>query len=166
MKRKRRTGPLRRLSKLARDAGHSALAGAELSAAAGEVIARRMALGASAFAAPATADHAEFSRMVPEKIEALASASAAVTRLSMATMATNAKSSTNDAVSASRAMMDMAFCGSPSAALAVQSRVMNQWFLRGYGQSVALLVTGLKFQQAFLSPFHRAATRNAKRLRG
>jgi hypothetical protein len=164
MKRKRRADHLRRLSMLARDAGKSALANAELSSASGQVIARRMALGVSALAVPGSGDHAEFARMVPEKMEALASASVAVTRLSMKTMADNAKGSADDAASASRAMMDMAFCGSPAAALAVQSRIMNQWFLRGYGQSVAWLATGVKLQRALLRPFHLAATRNARRL--
>lgn len=140
------------------------LAGAELSAASGQVIARRLALGASAVAAPATADLAEFARMVPEKMEALASASNAVARLSLATLATNAGPSVSGAALGARALVDAAFCRSPAALLAVQNRVMSQWLSHSCSQSAALLAMGLRFQQAILSPFHRAATRNAKRL--
>lgn len=162
MRRKRRQ--LRKMNSMARSVGRSAVAATELSAAAGKVIARRVALGVSAMADPLGADHAEFGRMVPEKVDALTAASAAIARVSLATLGENARRSAGDITLASRAMMDFALSRSPAGLMAAQNRLAESWLRQGYAQSMALWATGLRFHEAALAPFHRAATRNARRL--
>jgi hypothetical protein len=52
----------------------NANSGSELASAAGQIIAKRVALGVAAIIDPMRADHAELGRMVPEKIEAFSAA--------------------------------------------------------------------------------------------
>jgi hypothetical protein len=160
----RRKRALQKTANIAYSAGRSAIATAELSAAAGQVIARRVALGVSAMADPIGADHAEFGRMVPEKVDALTSASTAMAKVSLAMLGENARRSADDAMRASQAMMDFALCRSPAAFMAVQNRWATSWLTQSYVQSMALWATGLRFHEAATAPYHRAATRNARRL--
>ncbi len=160
----RRKRALQKTATMAYTAGRSAIATAELSAAAGQVIARRMALGVSALADPLGADHAEFGRMVPEKVDALTSASTAMAKVSLAMVGETARRSADDAMQASRAMVDLALCRSPAAFMAIQNRLAQSWLTQSYAQSIALWATGLRFHEAAMAPYHRAATRNARRL--
>jgi hypothetical protein len=140
--------------------------GNELALASGEVIARRMALGAAAFADPLTADHVEFSRMVPEKMAALSAVAAIVQRRSTAVIAEMARYAGSEATIALRAAGELSRCRTPAEIAAVQSRFVLGWFSRAVSQSLVLGGLAMSAGGAMLVPVHRAATDNAKRLRG
>src|SRR3569832_1910810 len=73
MKRKlqRTARDARKLTRTLAAATASTVKTGELAVASGEVIARRVALGAATLADPASADHREFTRMIAEKVTAL-----------------------------------------------------------------------------------------------
>ena len=70
----------RRMQRTARAATRAALKGAALAQATGHVVAKRTALGLSAMANPAQADHAEFVRIVPEKMAAFSASAMTLMR--------------------------------------------------------------------------------------
>jgi len=137
----------------------------ELAAASGEVIAHRMALGAAALADPMTADHVEFSRMVPEKLAALSAVAAILQRRSAAVIAEMARFAGSEAAIALRAAGELTRCRTPADIAAAQSRFVLGWFARAVSQSLALGALAMSAGGAMLVPVHRAATANAKRLR-
>src|SRR6267154_2387155 len=99
---------VRKLSRTLAAARANTLKGGELAVASGEVIARRMALGATAFADPMTADHVEFSRMVPEKMAAVSAVAAIVQQRSGALVAEMARFAASEATLALRAAAELA----------------------------------------------------------
>jgi hypothetical protein len=137
----------------------------ELAVASGEVIAHRMALGAAAFADPMTADHVEFSRMVPEKMAALSAVAAILQRRSTALLAEMARFARSEAAIALRAAGEITRCRTPADIAAAQSRFVLGWFARAISQSLTLGGLAMSAGGAMLVPVHRAATDNAKRLR-
>ena len=166
MKKIQRTGrDARKLTRTFATAAATTLKGNELAVASGEVIARRMALGAAALADPMTADHVEFSRMVPEKMAALSAVAAIVQRRSAAVIAEMARYAASEATIALRAAGEIARCRTPADIAAAQSRFVLGWFARTVSQSLALGALAMSAGGAMLVPVHRAATDNAKRLR-
>jgi hypothetical protein len=156
---------VRKLSRTLAAASANTLKGGELAVASGEVIARRMALGAAAFADPMTADHVEFSRMVPEKMAAVSAVAAIVQQRSTAVIAEMTRFAAREATLALRAAAELALCRSPADLAAAQSRLLLGWFSRAVSQSLALGALAMSAGGAMLVPVHRAATDNAKRLR-
>jgi hypothetical protein len=166
MKKMQRAGrDIRKLTRTLADATATTLKGSELAVASGEVIARRMALGATALADPATADHVEFSRMVPEKMAALSAVAAVVQQRSVAVMAEMTRFASREATIALHAAGELALCSTPSALAAAQGRFVVGWFARAASQSLALGSLAMSAGGAMLAPIHRTATGNAKRLR-
>ena len=70
-----RKKPMASLTNVFDAATRNASSGSKLTGAASQIVAKRAALGVTAMFDPARADHAEFGRMVPEKIRAFSSAS-------------------------------------------------------------------------------------------
>lgn len=149
--------------KLTRTAAAATMA--TLKGAAGEVIGRRMALGATALADPLTADHREFSRMVGEKMAALAAVTTVLQQRSDAAMAEMTRIAGSEASIALRMAGDLALCRSPAEIAAAQSRFALGWLARAGSQWLALSALAMTAGGAMLAPVHRAATGNAKRLR-
>src|SRR3984893_12890932 len=146
MKKMQRTvRDVRKLTRTVAAATATTRKSSELAVASGEVIARRMALGAAAFADPMSADHVEFSRMIPAKMAALSAVAAATIAV--------------------RAAGEFALCRTPGEIAAAQSRFVVDWFARAVSQSLALGGLAMSAGGAMLAPVHRAATDNAKRLR-
>jgi hypothetical protein len=129
------------------------------------VIAERTALGMAALVDPTNADHLEFSRMIPEKMEAFSAASAVLQRRSGEFVAEIARFAGAEAAIAMRAARELALCRSPVDVIALNSRLALAWFGRAVSQSVALGTLAMSAGGAALVPVHRAATANARRLR-
>jgi hypothetical protein len=139
----------------------------ELGVNAGEVIAKRLALGAQALADPAGADHAEFSRMVTEKMTAFSQAGAAslahsgkAASLAMNYVAGEIAASTRAAAAISRA------ADNPASLAVAGAGIMMDWFGRAFEQSLAVAGLAGQMQSAAMKPIHRTAKRNARRLKG
>lgn len=133
--------------------------------AAGEVIAARLAILASAAADPANADFAEIRLMSAEKIEAL-TASGAVLADRMAAEGDRFGESIMDET---RLGLDvarrMSTAGSPGEALAVHAQWAVGWWGRASARALLLNAAALEAQQAAFEPIRRAALDNAERLK-
>lgn len=122
---------------------------AETMTASHAVIARRSAIIGAAINAPASADRAELSRMVPEKVNAFGASGASIGR---------------DIIAMQSALMQeavqlgmMAMTGRLPGAGALAERSANL--------AVKTMTLGAGMGARSLAPVHRAATANARRLR-
>ena len=136
----------------------------ELALASGEVVAKRLALGAAAMVDPLGADHAELARMIPEKVAAFSDAGAVLLQRSGAVARQVAKFAANEMALAMRAGMALAACRTPAELATAQSRLVTAWFGRAMSQSIALGSMAVRSQAAAMAPVHRTATANARRL--
>lgn len=152
------------MQRTASAATRAALKGAALAQATSHVVAKRTALGLSAIANPAQADHAEFGRLVPEKVAAFRASATALMRCSgeMAQQAT--RFATSETANAIAAAADLARCRTPAAALAVQSRFATAWLFRTFSQSIAVGALAMRSYGDVMTPVHRMAVRNSARL--
>jgi Phasin protein len=165
MKRLRRsTRDGRRIQRAARAGSLATLKSARLAQAAGHVLAKRTGLGLVAMANPAQADKAEFARILPEKAEASRASAITLMQCSgdIAWQATRFASS--EMAMASKAAADLARCRTPAAAIAIQSQFATAWFFRAFSQSIAVGALAMRSYSAVLSPIHRVAVRNSRRL--
>jgi hypothetical protein len=140
--------------------------GGELAFAAGEVVAKRMALGAAAIVDPLSADHAELARMVPEKARAFGDADTVMLQRSGAMAQQMAQFAANELALAARATLALAACRSPADLAAAQGRFVTGWLGRAMSHAIALGAMAVRSQAAAMAPVHRTATGNARRLGG
>jgi hypothetical protein len=146
-------------------AGTNSARNGGLAVAAGEVIAKRMALGAAALVDPMNADHGEFAKMIPEKTAAFSAAGLVWLQWSARVTQQMAVFAANEAALAAQAGAAMASCRTPADLAAAQGNFAMAWFSRALSQSVALGSMALRSQAAAIAPVHRSATANARRLR-
>jgi hypothetical protein len=137
-----------------------------LDVASGEVISRRMALLMAAVGDPANADQLKLARLVPQKLETAVAAAAILLERSAEMSQRVAMLAVDEVAVASRAMVAMATSTSPAMLAAAQSDYASARCRRLVAQSLLLGVMALRAQRAALAPFQRAATDNARRLRG
>ena len=138
----------------------------ELALASGDVVAKRMALGAAAMADPLHADHTEFARMIPEKAHAFSDAGVVLLQRSGAAVQQVARFAANELALATRATMALAACRTPAELAAAQARLLTAWFGRAMSQSIELNAMAVRSQAAVMAPVHRTAIANARRLGG
>ena len=147
------------------DAGTlAALKGATLAQAAGHVVAKRTALGLVAMANLAQADHAEFARIVPEKIEAFRASAIALMGYSAELAQQAARYASSEIAIASEAVVDLARCRTPAAAIGIQSQFATTWFARARSRSIAVAALAVRSYGAVTTPVHQVAIRNSRRL--
>jgi hypothetical protein len=148
------------MSAATRNAGDSN----DLAVAAGQIVAKRMALGMAAAFNPTQADHAEFGRMMPEKMEAFTAAGRimfdqgnqagwALTRLA-----------SDEVMTTARATIAMAGCASPAAMAGAQGQFALDWFSRAATNFFALGMLALGVQQAAMVPIQETVAANTERL--
>jgi hypothetical protein len=160
---KRASVALRRGARALEATGVTALKAAEMAHAAGTVIAERNALGLRAMTSPVEAT-AELSRLVPEKMQALSAVGAAVGEHT-AEMGHRMMRMASDELSiAARTMSHFWLCRTPADYFATQNRLVMDWFGRAFSRSMSMGTMISRSQAAVLSPVHRAATNNARRL--
>jgi hypothetical protein len=136
----------------------------DLAIAAGQVIARRVALGVAAAVNPMAADHAEFARMVPEKVEAFSAAGLAMLEHSGEVGNQISHFASHEMMSTARATVEMAICSNPLAMLKAQDRFVRAWWDRAAANMMALGMMALSAQAATLSPLQLAVAANSERL--
>lgn len=113
------------------------------------VISRRSAIFGSAVQSPASADHAELSRMMPEKMKAFGASGASMGR---------------DMMAIQSALMHEAM---QLGMMAMTGRLPGAGALaeRGANLAVNTMTLGAAMGARSLAPIHRAATANARRLK-
>ncbi len=125
---------------------------AETAAASRDVIASRTETIGEAMRSPATADHAELFRMVPEKIAAFSLAGEAVMKAGLAMQA--------DHLQFMQHLGAMMAQGRPPS--------VSAWFdlsNRSSAYALRTLEAGSRLGESALKPVHRTATANARRLK-
>lgn len=136
----------------------------ELAVASGRVIGHRVTLGTRAMMNPASADHAEFSRMIPEKIGAFSEAGSIWLRWSGRIAEQVAGYVRREVAAAETATRAMTACRSPAGLITLQQRAATDWMTRLLSQSLALGALAMQSQGATLAPVLRTAAANARRL--
>jgi hypothetical protein len=154
----------RRLQRAARATTRAVLKGAALTQATGDVMAKRTALGLSAMANPAQADHAEFVRIVPEKMAAFSASAMTLMQCSQEIAQQAARFATSEMANATAAATDLARCRTPAAAVAVQGRFATAWLFRALSQSIAVGALAMRSYGDVMTPVYRVAVGNSRRL--
>jgi uncharacterized membrane protein len=165
MKTTRQTGTdLRKVTKTLAVASTNLAKGAELAMASGRVVSKRAELGVAAIANPLQAEHRELERIIPEKTKAFSASNAVLIR-GLGEMAEQAASFViNEMAIATRMTSELALCRTPAAVLGLQSRLAMEWYGRVFSQYIELAALAVRSQGAMLTPVHRAAKDNARRL--
>jgi hypothetical protein len=145
-------------------ATRTAGSGSDLAIAAGQVVAKRVALGVAAAANPMAADHAEFARMVPEKLQAFSAAGMAMFEHSGEVGNRITRFASDEVMTTARATIEMATCFDPLSILEAQSRFMCAWWERTTANIMTLGMMSLSAQAAALSPIELAVAANTERL--
>jgi hypothetical protein len=146
------------------EAAESVGRGNDLALAASEIMVKRVALGLAAAINPLQADHVEFGRIVPEKVEAFSAAGWILLEQSGAAGQHIARLASAEVVTTARAAMEMAGCANPAALATAQVRFAVDWFNRAASNSIAVGMRALRAQDAAMAPIRRTVISNAERL--
>lgn len=146
-------------------AARNADSGSDLALAAGHVIAKRVALGMAAAVNPMAADHAEFARMVPEKVEAFSAAGMAAFNQTEEARNQITKLASDEVMTTARATLEIASCANPMAMIEAQGKFVHAWFNRAASNFMAMGMMMLNVQAATLAPLQHAVASNTRRLR-
>jgi hypothetical protein len=138
--------------------------GNQLAMAAGQIVAKRVALGMAAATDPMRADHAEFNRMVPEKLEAFSAAGMILLERSSEVGFEMTRLASDEVMTTANATLDMATCTDPFALAEVQSKFAMAWFDRATTNIVAMSMLALRAHDAAMEPIRDAVAANTDRL--
>jgi hypothetical protein len=145
-------------------ATQNARCGGEIAVATTRVIGRRVALGIAASIDPLSADRAEFSRMVPEKVEAFSGAGMVLLKQSGEAGLQLLHHALDEVMTVAHASMDMAACRNPAALMEAQGSFVRAWFGRATSRWFAMGVDAFEAQSAAMAPIRETVVANAKRL--
>jgi O-methyltransferase involved in polyketide biosynthesis len=145
-------------------ATQNAVHGVDVARATGQVIAKRVALGMAAAFDPLQADHVEFKRIIPEKVEAFSTAGMAMLTQSRQAGQQMIRLASDEVMTTARATIDMTGCSSPATLVEAQSRFARAWFSRAASSFIALGGLALASQAATMAPIRRTVVANAERL--
>jgi hypothetical protein len=138
--------------------------GGDLVAAAGQIVAKRMALGVAAAVDPLRADHAEFGRMVPEKVEALTAAGMIMLGQSSDAGFEITRRASDDIMSAASATLEMAACSNPIALAEAQGKFALSLLDRAAANIIAMSMLALRAHDAAMAPIRETVEANVERL--
>jgi O-methyltransferase involved in polyketide biosynthesis len=136
----------------------------DLTLAAAQVVAQRMALGMAGALDPARTDHAEFARMVPEKVAAFSAANAIMLRYSGMLAREMARRASAEVEASVRATLAMACCATPKDLATAQGSFMAAWFERTTTNLMAIAMMSLGAQDAAMVPLRQQVAENVARL--
>ena len=138
--------------------------GGDMARATSQVIAKRVALGMAAAFNPLQADHAEFARIIPEKVEAFSTAGMAMLKQSGQASRQMIRLATDEVMTTARATIEMTSCSGPAALAEAQSRFARAWLSRAASSFIALGALALASQAATMAPVRQTVLANAERL--
>jgi hypothetical protein len=136
----------------------------DLVANAGQIVARRVALGVMAAVDPLRADHAEFGRMVPEKVEALTAAGMIMMGHSSDAGFEITRRASDDIMNAATATLEMAACSNPMALAEAQSKFAMSLLDRAAANIIAMSMLALRAHDAAMAPIRETVEANVERL--
>ena len=136
----------------------------DLAIAAGQVIAKRVALGVVAAFDPTQANHAEFGRMMPEKMEAFSAASMIMLERSSQAGWEITRLASDEVMTTARATLSIAACANPVTMAEAQSKFALDWFARAASNFFAIGMLALGAQRAAMVPIEQTVAANTQRL--
>ncbi len=145
-------------------ATQNARCGGEIAVATTKVIGKRVALGMAASLNPLSADRAEFSRMVPEKVEAFSSSGMVILEQSGQASQHMLRLASDEVITTARAAIEMTTCTNPAALLEAQGRFARAWFGRATSRWIAMGLRACEAQSAAMAPIRQTVVANADRL--
>jgi hypothetical protein len=129
-----------------------------------QVIAKRVKLGMAAAFNPLRADRAEFSRMVPEKVEAFSTAGMIMLKQSGQASRQMMRFASDEVMTTALGTIEMTGCSSPIALAEAQSRFARAWFDRATSIWIAMGSWAFGAQSAAMAPIRQTVVANAERL--
>jgi hypothetical protein len=141
-------------------------AGEDIARASRHVISKRVALGLQAALRPHRADHAEFARMVPEKVEAFSAAGKAMMQKSGEANRQILEDVSAEVMTAASAAVSMSRCSNPVDLAAAQGRFAYGWMGRATSRFIAMGAFAMSAQAAALAPIRQTVVENSERLAG
>ncbi len=136
----------------------------DIAISAGEVIAKRVALGVAAAFDPLRADHAEFGRMVPEKMEAFSAAGMIMLEHSSQAGLELTRLASDEVMTTARASWTISDWTNPVAMAAAPGLFALEWFNRTAANFFTMGLLALGAQEAALVPIQQTLAANAERL--
>jgi len=161
---RRATRDARRTRRSIATIAKTSMKSAALATAAGQVVARRAALGMAALKDPSRTDHQELTRIIPEKINALNSGALAIALQTGELARQIIRHSGTEAVMFSRGMGALARCRTPASVAALQGELATAWFFRSMSHSIALNELCMRTWGGIVAPLHQVVMSNARRL--
>jgi O-methyltransferase involved in polyketide biosynthesis len=131
---------------------------------ASQVIAKRVALGIAGAADPLGADHVEFARMVPEKVEAFSAAGMVMLEQSAHAGRQIMRLASDEVMTAVHATMEMTACTGPASFAELQGKFARAWFNRITSGFITMGIMVLAAQAAAMTPIQETVLGNADRL--
>jgi O-methyltransferase involved in polyketide biosynthesis len=129
-----------------------------------QVIAKRVALGIAGAADPLGADHVEFARMVPEKVEAFSAAGMVMLEQSGQAGRQIIRLASDEVMTTVHATMEMTACSCPASFAVLQGKFARAWFNRITSSFITMGIMVLAAQAAAMTPIQETVLANADRL--
>jgi O-methyltransferase involved in polyketide biosynthesis len=130
------------------------------------VIRKRVELGIGAAFNPLCADRSEFSRILPEKVEAFSTAGLVMLKQSGQAGQRMMRFASDEVTTTVCATIEMSGCRNPVALAGAQSRFARAWFARASSSWFAMGIQAFEAQAAAMAPIRQVVTANAERLGG
>jgi hypothetical protein len=144
-------------------ARQNAMRGADIVTATTQVIAKRVALGMAAAFDPAHADHAEFARIVPEKVKAFTTSGMAMLQQTRQATQQMIQLASDEAATA-HTVIEIPDYSSPAALAEAHGRFVQACFSRATSSLMKMGMLVLAAQAAVMEPIHATVVGNAERL--
>jgi O-methyltransferase involved in polyketide biosynthesis len=140
--------------------------GDDIARASHHVIRKRVALGVQAALRPHRADHAEFARIIPEKVEAFSAAGKVMMEKSGEANRQILEDVSAEVMTAASAVVSMSQCSNPIDLAAAQGRFAYGWLGRATSRFIAMGEFAMSAQAAALAPIRQTVVENSERLAG
>jgi hypothetical protein len=140
--------------------------GDDIVRASGRVIAKRVALGVQAALRPHRADHAEFARIIPEKVEAFSAAGKVMMEKSGEANRQILEDVSLEVMTAARAVAAMSRCAHPADLAIAQGKFVSAWMSRATSRFIEMGMFAMNAQAAALAPIRQTVVENSERLAG
>jgi O-methyltransferase involved in polyketide biosynthesis len=140
--------------------------GEDIARASRHVIGKRVALGVQAALRPHRADHAEFARMVPEKVEAFSAAGQVMMQKSGEANRQIIEDVSLEVMTAASAVAVMSRCANPADLAIAQGKFAYAWMGRATSRFIAMGMFAMSAQAAALAPIRQTVVENSERLAG
>jgi O-methyltransferase involved in polyketide biosynthesis len=159
-----RTKQMASLNTVLNAATRNASSSNDLARAAGQIIAKRVALGVAAALDPTQADHAEFGRMMPEKLEAFSAAGIIMLQQSNEAGWEITRLASDEVMTTARATLSMASWANPVAMAQAQGQFALSWFNRATTNFFAMSMMAFGAHEAAMAPIRQTIAANTQRL--